>query len=199
MQRIFMLVLIGLFCSLMPTQLKALSKAPAQDESPKRPYLSISTNLLALGAFGTLEADLGVGISHNGSLHLEGIYNPFSWQLTNRTLHHKQATIALQGRYWLWYIYSGWYLAGKLQHSIFNRGGYRCPKIKEGTATGGGIEVGYDWMVGKYTNIEFAFGIWGGWESSKTYASARCGKLLAQSEKAFLKADRMTIALQFVF
>lgn len=174
-------------------------QAAPQTQTHSRPYLSIGTNLLSLLTFGTMEADFGLGLSRHYSLHLKGIYNPFSWQASEQILQNKQATLALQGRYWPWFIFSGWYYGTKLQYSVFNRGGLHCPRIKDGIAYGIGLETGYAWMMSKHLNLEFGIGLWGGYASTRTFASARCGKLLERHQGGFCQVDRITIALQYTF
>lgn len=160
---------------------------------------SAGINLLSLLDLGTFEADLGMGLSRHTSVHVKGIYNPFIWENTGNDLRHKQLTWSLQGRYWPWYQFAGWYVGGKVQHSLYNRSGWKNPQVQEGTAFGLGAEIGYNWMLNKHLNLEFAAGCWGGYDRHQTYATGCCGRLIEQDKGLFFQPDRFIIGLQYIF
>lgn len=165
----------------------------------ERIQLTLGGNLLSLLNLGTLEGDAGLGLSRHTSLHLKGIYNPFSWTWNGQPRQNKQLTLGIQGRYWPWYQFSGWYVGAKLQHSLYNRTGWFQPDAQEGWRTGLGAEVGYCLLLKKHLNLEFSAGIWTGYDRHKTYESACCGRLLQERQGLFFGIDRISIALQYLF
>lgn len=164
----------------------------------KNHHLSIGTNTVGYLHLFTPNLNIGMSINRHWSLHLEGRYNPFLWDIGSRSFQEKQLTAALNTRYWNWYAYSGWFYEFGFQYSIYNRGGLLSPRTEEGQAMGLDFQVGYSLMLNKWTNLELGLGGWGGFKRNRKYDSPRCGKLTESGSKLFILPNTINVSLVFI-
>lgn len=164
----------------------------------KNHHLSIGTNTVGYLHLFTPNLNIGMSINRHWSLHLEGRYNPFLWDIGSRSFQEKQLTAALNTRYWNWYAYSGWFYEFGFQYSIYNRGGLLSPRTEEGQAMGLDFQVGYSLMLNKWTNLELGLGGWGGFKRYRKYDSPRCGKLTESGSKLFILPNTINVSLVFI-
>ena len=82
--------------------------------------VSIGTNTIGYLAFATPNLDLGVSLHRHWSIHLQGKYNPFWWDVAGAQFQHRQLTASLGARYWPWYVFSGWNYGASFQYSLYN-------------------------------------------------------------------------------
>ena len=162
-------------------------------------HISIGTNTLGYLNFLTPNITIGMSLSRHWSIHLEGRYNAFDWNISSHPFQNKQLTGSLNARYWSWYVYSGWFYSIGIQYSRYNHGGIIAPLTEEGDAIGIGFQAGYSLMLTKRINMEFGLGGWGGWKKYKTYSAPRCGKLTADSDKLFFMPNNINISIVYTF
>lgn len=174
------------------------TKAIYAIEWGERRYL-VGGNLAEYLDLGGLNIELGTTLNRHWSIHLLGKYNPFWWNVGKKSFQHCEIYGKIEGKYWLWYVFSGWHLKGGVRYGEYNKGGLFRTDTQEGR--GGGITLGggYTLMVNKWWNIEFGLSLWGGYKSYKTYSAPRCGKLLEQGEKLFFSPENLTLSFQFTF
>lgn len=161
--------------------------------------VSIGTNTIGYLAFATPNLDLGVSLHRHWSIHLQGKYNPFWWDVAGAQFQHRQLTASLGARYWPWYVFSGWNYGASFQYSLYNRGGILSPSTEEGEGYGLSLSGGYALMINRWMNLEFGLGIWGGVTRYKEYNSPRCGKLVGQGTKFFILPDDISVSVVFTF
>ena len=102
-------------------------------------------------------------------------------------------------RYWPWYVYSGWWVGGKVQYQEYNWGGLTSDKTEEGDRFGAGISAGYTYMLAPHVNLDFGLGLWGGYDKYKRYSCPVCGLTEASGDRFFILPNDVTLALSFVF
>ena len=102
-------------------------------------------------------------------------------------------------RYWPWYVYSGWWFYFHGQWMEYNRGGLFQHSAEEGTAVGGGLGIGYTYMLNKHWNIEFGASVWGGKKDYTKYRCTNCGAITDKGKKAFVALDDVYVSFSFVF
>ena len=163
--------------------------------------LSLSTNLLDYANLATLNMEASYGFARHWSLNAGMRYNPFEFASpqTGDVLRNRQQSYALGARYWPWHIYSGWWLAAKLQYQEFNTGGLRSPLTTEGDRYGSGLSGGYTYMLNSHLNMEFGLGLWGGYERYTEYACPVCGKIEGKGSRTFLRPNELLLSLRYVF
>lgn len=163
--------------------------------------LSLSTNVMSYLDFGTLNMEASYGLSRHWSVNAGLKYNPFSFTSpkTDDIMQHRQQSIALGARYWPWHIFSGWWLAGKMQYQEYNSGGIVSKKTSEGDRFGGGLTGGYTYMLNTHLNLEFGLGLWSGYEIYTNYACPVCGAVVDSGKRVFLSPSDIILSLSYVF
>lgn len=173
---------------------------------------SVSTNLVEWGNLGTINGEVGVGVSQHFSLFVNARYNNWTFRKgvpedryedpygeTEVQFENRKMAFAAGVRFWPWYTYSGWWLYLRGQYMEYNRGGLIRHIAEEGDAYGGGVGFGYTYMLHKNWNIEFGAGVWAGYKDYKIYRCTNCGGVLEDSKKFFFLPDDVFISLIYVF
>lgn len=162
---------------------------------------SVSTNLAGYLNFGTLNIEASYPVARHWCITAGAKYNPFTFNLgqDKQDARSKQQLYAAGVRYWPWHVYSGWWIAGKVQYQEYNIGGITSPSVREGDRYGAAISGGYAYMFGKHFNIEFGAGIWSGLDKYTKYACPVCGPKEDSGKKIFILPSDIIIAFSFVF
>lgn len=162
--------------------------------------LSLSTNLVGYANFGTINGEIGLGVSKHFSLYLQGKYNPFTYKENSfDQFQNKQASFSMGCRYWLWHTWSGWFLMGQTGYTNYNRGGLFKDETFEGDAYGVTLGAGYALMLHKHLNIDFGAGIMGGFTNYTKYSCPKCGKLEESGKKIFVAPNNILVQLSYIF
>ena len=175
------------FYLLFTVQLLWLSNAYAQN-------IHVATNLLDYLNFGTINGEFGLSPSPKWSFYIKGRYNPFSFDI-NKRMQNRVAAVAIGAKYWFWYSNSGWFLNSHIGYSIYNTGGIINGYAYEGDAYGVTLGCGYALMLGKKWNVDFGFGIQGGYTSYTKYACPRCGEVMGNKKQIYLAPGGMMVQL----
>lgn len=163
---------------------------------------ALSTNVLDWANFGTTNIEMGVGVSQHFSIQASARYNP--WEFTAKKsqipVRNNQLTVSAGGRYWPWYVFSGWWIGFKAQYSDYTKTGIWRPALEEGVKLGGGLSFGYTWMVHKKFNIEFGAGMWGGYQTKyNLYCCSLMDSLRETGPRGFVDVDSFSVSLMYVF
>ena len=163
--------------------------------------LSLSTNLVEWGNYGTINLDGGMSVSQHFSLFAGVKYNPWEFRTSYGMLvFNQQATVNAGVRYWPWYVFSGWWLGAKVRYTDFEQSGVLRPKYFDGKSIGAGLSAGYTWMLNKHINLEVAAGIWGGRHLEyKVYRTVSSMHLLKDGPRNFYGLDDVAVTLMYVF
>lgn len=172
---------------------------PFRMEAQKK--FQVGTNALGLVCLGTLNAEFDVALQRHWTLGLSGRYNPFTYGdiSRDRTFQLRQRSVALSARWWPWYVYSGWWLSGKVQWQEYNAGGIISQRTEEGQRYGAGVTAGYSHMLAPHVNLEFGLGLWGGVKQYSVYSCPTCGTRLEDGVKAFVLPNDIILAVSYVF
>ena len=161
---------------------------------------SVGTNAVDWASLGTINLDGSVAVSQHASVHAGAEVNPWTFragdQATQFQLRH--ASYWAEGRWWPWYVYSGWWFGGDLRYSVYNLGGVLSRETQEGDAYGIGAYAGYSLMLTPFMNIDFGVGVWGGYTQYTRYACPLCGVRIDHGGKGFILPDAR-VAIQFIF
>ncbi len=174
--------------------------------------VSVSTNAIEWLNLGTINGELGVSVSRHFSIHVGARYNPWTFNRgdtkarytdplgeTEKQFENRKQAYNLSVRWWPWYIYSGWWWYVRGQYMEYNRGGLFTHTAEEGDNVGGGIGVGYTYMLHKHWNIEFGAGIWAGQSKYTSYRCTNCGTVLDKGTKFFVLPDDVFVSIIYVF
>ncbi len=176
-------------------------------QSLRAQQFSLSTNLLDWAALGGANLSAGMSVTRHLTLEVGGVYNPHSitksygLQVQNKHLNGYAAV-----KYWPWIVYSGWWMSAKAQYSNYSRTGILNSKLEEGQKVGGGVSFGYTLMLSKKLNLDFGFGLWGGYKDYVLYNRPEDkiryeerGEIPPTQGKGFISPDKLSISLMYVF
>ncbi|MBR1926854.1 MAG: DUF3575 domain-containing protein [Bacteroidales bacterium] len=164
---------------------------------------SVQTNALDWLALGTANAEVGMSVSRHFSIMAGGRYNP--WELKTGDpeviVRNQQRTAYIGVRYWTWYVNSGFWTGIKAQYLDFSNTGIWREALKEGReGIGGGLSLGYTYMLGKHFNIEASAGAWAGkFKDYHFYSSPEKKHVREEGSKTCLYPDNPAISFVYVF
>lgn len=160
---------------------------------------SLSTNAFDYAYGGTLNISASWGPSRHWTIEAGAKYNPFSKGSYESEYFSKQRLLKAGARWWPWHIYSGWWLSGAAMVQEYSKAPKGNPETAEGERYGASLGGGYSKMLGRHFNLDFGFGLWGGYETRTTYACQRCGKKISDGERFFVSPSEILIALSYIF
>lgn len=163
--------------------------------------LSVSTNAVGYINYGTLNAEASVSVARQWTVTAGVKYNPFRFTAGEdaHEVNNRQRLFAAGARFWPWHVYSGWWIAGKLQYQEYNQGGITSPLTQEGDRIGLGATVGYTYMLARHLNLEFGLGGWAGADFYTRYECPTCGLTLEEGRKAFILPNDIIVAISYIF
>ena len=165
---------------------------------------SVQTNLLDWLSLGTANLEAGMSLSQHFSLMAGARYNP--WEFTTESpasvIRNQQTTGYVGLRYWTWYVNSGFWmgLKGQYMNSFSNTGIWRAA-LKEGkNGWGGGLSMGYTFMLHKHLNLEAGLGVWAVHFQEYGFYSSPAKTFVRQEGPAFfIYPDMISLSLVYVF
>lgn len=172
--------------------------------------VALKTNLF-YGAY-TLTPNLGIelGLCDHFTLDLSCGYNPWNHDgsdVTNKKLVHLLSELEL--RYWFCSKFNGWFLGAHGLGTIYNISGHNLPALfgdggkelrYEGHGYGGGISVGYQFILARHWNLELNVG--GGYARMHydKYDAAQCGmELVSDINRDYWGITRAGVSLLYIF
>ena len=161
--------------------------------------VAVSTNVIGYLNLGTMNIEASYALAQHWSVNAGAKYNPFVFGDEDAVVQSKQRLYALGTRYWPWHIYSGWWLAGKVQYQEFNQGSSTAAYTSEGDRFGSGLTGGYSYMLNPHLNVEFGIGVWAGYEDYVRYACPRCGRILEQGSRFFVLPNDVLLTFAYIF
>lgn len=163
--------------------------------------LALSTNAVGYLEYGTLNLEASLSVARQWTVTAGAQYNPFHFKAgeDQHDVNHRQRLLSAGARWWPWHVFSGWWVAGKLQYQEYNFGGVRSPETVEGDRIGFGASVGYTYMLAKHFNLELGIGGWGGADFFTRYECPVCGLTLDKGTKPFILPNDITVAISYIF
>lgn len=172
---------------------------------------TVQTNVLDWAALGTANAEIGVSVAQHFSIVVGGRYNPWEFhgevsdnegKPINFPIQLQQQTAYLGVRYWPWYVNSGFWLAVKGQYmaSFSNTGVWRAALEEGKNGFGGGLSLGYTFMLSKHLNLELGAGGWAGvFKEYACYNSPKKFYVREEGRKTFIAPDQVSLSFVYVF
>ena len=171
---------------------------------------AVAANAADMAELGTIGVEGSAAVSQHWSIHAGAKFNPwtfakkdtfnglFSEPNPDQKQNRKQ-TYAVGARWWPWNVYSGWWVGGKTQYQEYNRGGIITKTAEEGDAFGAALAGGYSLMLKEHWNLDFGFGLWGGWTKYTTYACPSCGQVVDEGQKWFILPNELILSFVYIF
>ena len=163
---------------------------------------SVSSNIAGIADRGTINASASRSLSQHWSLDAGIRYNPFSFAddgVDGGAIRKKQRVVSLGARYWLWHVYSGWWMSGAAQYQEYNFSNKGTNDTSEGDRIGAAFSAGYSYMVTPWLNVELGLGFWSGFDKYSVYDCPECGITVESGRKMFLSPEDVIIALSIIF
>lgn len=208
---ILLLILLGI-PALVGAQTVAPTKAEARKEArtqmaSTRGSFDLSTNLFDWADLATLNVDFGVSVARHFSVQAGLKYNPWNFKPNNGPItqvRNQQKSASIGVRYWPWYVFSGWWLCGKVQYCDYSETGVWRQALDVGKALGAGLSTGYTFMINKSFNIEIGAGFWGGrlLEHAMYHCPDECYEwddAYERGPKNFIALNDLNVSLHWVF
>ena len=161
--------------------------------------LAVSTNLAGYAFLGTMNVEASYALAQHWSVNAGMRYNPFTFGSEDSIVQARQQAYALGARYWPWHIYSGWWVAGKMQYQEYNAGTSKTEYTAEGDRIGSGLAGGYTVMLNPHLNLEVGLGVWAGYDRFVRDECPRCGRIVGEGSQFFLLPDDVLLMLSYVF
>ena len=162
--------------------------------------MAISTNAAGYVNYGTLNMEASISVARQWTINAGVKYNPFMFKAgeDGHDVSNRQRLFAAGARFWPWHVFSGWWIAAKMQYQEYNVGGITSQETQEGDRYGLGATVGYTYMLGEHFNIEFGLGGWAGADIYTRYECPVCGLTTARGKKAFLLPNDIVVAFSYI-
>lgn len=164
--------------------------------------VTISTNLFDWANFGAINIEAGYAVSRYLTVHADLKYNPWEFKSKNpdvSSVHNQQKSAAIGLRYWPWYVFSGWWICGKVQYTDYSITGIWRPALDTGKALGAGLSAGYTFMLTRSLNLEVGAGFWGGRMLEHTLYRNPGGAIREQGPKNFIALNDIKLSIQWLF
>lgn len=169
--------------------------------------VGIKTNLL-YGAY-TYTPNLGIeiGLGRHMTLDISGGYNP--WNLKNGGDSKKMVHWLVQPelRYFLCNRFGGHFFGVHGLYSLYNIGGHELPMLfekgskayrYEGSAYGGGITYGYQFLLSKHWNLELSIGAGVMQMEYDKHDCINCGQRQSSEKRLYYGPTKAAVSLIYI-
>lgn len=164
--------------------------------------MAIKNNLI-YDATLTPNLSLEFGMGKKFTLDITAGYNPFEFKDHKRFKHFLAQP---EFRYWTCERFNGLFFGLHAHAGVYSVAGLELPfgyfsSLKdhryEGWLAGGGLSIGYQWMLGKRWNLEASLGAGYAYIHYDEYYCAECSPLLRQGPYHYWGITRANISLAF--
>lgn len=166
--------------------------------------VALKTNLLY---WATTTPNLGLETSFAKKHSVQLFYGLNPWKSsTGKTLRHW--VLQPEYRYWFCESFNGWFLGAHLMGGEFNMSSVELPfgvfkDLKEhryeGWYAGGGVTVGYQWMISRHWNFEASLGIGYDYIQYDKYKCGVCGEKVGSGNTHYFGPTKAALSFLYVF
>lgn len=177
----------------------ALSVASLYSEGACGQNISIASNGADLLFLGSMNAEVGIPLSRNFTLHAKTSWNPFSFGSGGSRTQYKHLSVSSGARYWPWFVNSGWFASCYLTWNKFSISGILNKKSYEGSAAGATVGGGYALMLSKGLNLEMGLCAFIGSSTYTRYSCTVCGEKEGKSRGLVAAPGNVLLQIVWVF
>lgn len=166
--------------------------------------VAVKTNFLYLT---TLTPNVGAEFSFAKKNTVQLFYGLNPWEFSNgKSLRHW--VLQPEYRYWFCESFNGWFVGCHLMGGEFNMGNVDLPLnilegLKdyryEGWYAGGGVSVGYQWMLSRHWNFEASIGLGYDYIKYDKFECGVCGEKIKSSHSHYFGPTRAALSLLYIF
>ena len=160
---------------------------------------SISTNAAQLMMLGTVNVRGSIPVSRHWNADAALAYNPFTFGKDNNRKYFRRLEFFAGGRYWPWFVNSGWYMSAYALWAKYAWGGIFTRKSYEGYAYGAKLGGGYALVRDKGINLEFGWGAFMGINDRSEYSCTKCGSSLGRKKKFIIAPSDLQLGVTILF
>lgn len=202
---------IGLLSkSLLLTGLLSMTFAVANAQ------LAVKTNLL-YGATTTPNIGAEVGVGKKSTMQLFYGINPWEFGSQESGVRQMKHWVLMpEYRWWTCSKFNGWFLGVHAMGGQFNAGNIDIPfpgaffsgeNLRQGMKdfryqgwyAGGGVTVGYQWILGKHWNLEAEVGVGYDRVWYDKYPCAECGTLIESAATNYAGVTKLGLSILYIF
>jgi len=160
---------------------------------------SLSTNVAQIMMLGTANIRGGYPASRHISVEAGAAYNPFTFGKEQKQKYFRRVEFFAGGRYWPWFVNSGWFVSAYADWAKYAFGGIFTKKAYEGYAYGVKLGGGYALMLDKGVNLEMGMGAFLGMDNHTGYNCTKCGSSLGKKERFVAVPSVLVLGVTLVF
>lgn len=184
--------------------------------SSVKAQVAVKTNLL-YDATTTPNLGLEIGVGKRQTIQLFYGLNPWSFDSESKGKRQvKHWLLMPEYRWWTCSKFNGWFFGVHAMGGEFNAGNVNLPLpgkffkgenlqegVKdyryEGKYLGGGLTVGYQWILGKHWNIEAELGAGYDHVWYDKYPCSECGAKLSKGNTNYVGVTKLGLSLLYLF
>lgn len=161
-------------------------------------------NNLLYDATLTPNLSLEVGTGRKTTFDVQVGLNPFTFGNNSKIKH---ILVQPEFRYWTCERFNGWFFAAHGLGGRFNAGNVKLPfglikglqdRRYEGWYVGGGLGVGYQWVLSKRWSFEAEIGAGYVYFDYDKYNCGQCGTRIAETHRNYLGVTKAALSLIYV-
>lgn len=166
--------------------------------------IALKTNLLY---WTTTTPNLGLECSFASKHSVQLFYGLNPWKSTGgKSIRHW--VLQPEYRYWFCESFNGWFVGAHLMGGEFNMGDVELPlnildDLKdhryEGWYAGGGVTVGYQWMISRHWNFEASLGVGYNYIKYDKYKCGICGEKVKSSDSHYWGPTKAALSFLYIF
>lgn len=166
--------------------------------------IALKTNVLY---WATTTPNLGLEASMGRKHSVQLFYGLNPWKSTGgQTLRHW--VLQPEYRYWFCESFNGWFLGAHLMGGEFNAGDVELPfhvlpDLKDhryqGWYVGGGVTVGYQWMISRHWNFEASLGLGYDYIKYDKFKCGVCGERVQSSDAHYWGPTKAALSFLYIF
>jgi len=166
------------------------------------PVIALKTNLL-YDLTTTINLDVELGLAFRWTLNIPVNYNP--WKFGDTRIRH--LGVQPEVRYWFCSRFDGWFMGLHGHYAKFNVGGlpdwaFISKNMQlnryQGYLYGGGVSVGYSWILKKRWSLEATIGAGYAHIVYDKYPCAECGNSMGRKTKDYFGITKLGLSLVYM-
>lgn len=176
--------------------------------------IAVKTNALY---WATTTPNIGVEASVGKKHTVQLFYGLNPWKQSGGDQTSSRHWLLMpEWRYWFCESFNGWFIGAHLMGGQFNVGSLDLPlagflddiddrvaQLKdhryEGWYAGGGVTVGYQWMLSKHWNFEASLGIGYDYIKFDKYKCGACGEKVRSSHANYVGPTKAALSVLYIF
>ena len=161
--------------------------------------LALKSNLLY---WATTTPNIGAELSFARKHSVQVFYGLNPWKASSGK------SLQPEYRYWFCESFNGWFVGAHLMGGEFNASNVDMPfglfdGLKEhryeGWYAGGGVTVGYQWMLSRHWNLEASVGIGYDYIKYDKYECGWCGEKIKSSHSNYFGPTKAALSFLYIF